>query len=295
MRIFCQYNYGGFSTYRINGIPKEFLQEELPSDSPNGFPPLADVYFSHGGAKLLYRFLDSTTVDLVICNIPGPEKDTDGRAFSCAVQFIGDLSEKELLDCLTIKIVADLNGFEKEFASMFSLRGGLHFKGDQLMSFINDSLETSKRYKDTILSKIVTSTKGDVLLFIPTSKNFGLDQTITEKIMSELKLPKQSMSPECCFSTDKLDTLINNATFTTNVESNVGFFSNNNSHEKINTSGISNSSSVHIGKELDVYGQKDRELSNHDCSKKNTQQTIYILFGILFAISLIIGIIKFFF
>lgn len=157
MRIFCQYNYGGFSTYRINGIPKELLQEELPSDSPNGFPPLADVYFSHGGAKLLYRFLDSTTIDLVICNIPGPEKDTDGRAFSCAVQFIGNLSEKELLDCLTIKIVSDLNGFEKFFASMFSLRGGLHFKGDQLMSFINDSLETSKQYKDTILSKIITS------------------------------------------------------------------------------------------------------------------------------------------
>lgn len=295
MRIFCQYNYGGFSTYRISGTPKELLQEELPSDSPNGFPPLADVYFSHGGAKLLYRFLDSRTLDLVVCNIPGPEKDTDGRAFSCAVQFIGDLSEKELLDCLTVNIVSDLNSFEQKFASMFSLRGGLHFKGDLLMSFVNGSLEISEQPQENTLLKALKARNGDVLLFIPTSKNFGVDPTITEKIMSELKLPKESMSPDWCFSVDKLEALLNSDTPNLNKDNNVSNSANNTTQKKIGNNNIIYPSTCSTGSEIDISGQKDDDFVDYRHSKKNIQQTLFIFFGVLFAISLIIGVIKFFF
>ena len=100
--------------------------------------------------------------------------------------------------------------------------------------------------------------------------------------MSELKLPEQSMSPKCCFSFDKLDTLINSATFTTNVDNNVGNFLNNDFHEEIVTNGIGNSSTGHIANELDVYGQKGRELTNHDCSKKkHSTDFLYLIWDII--------------
>lgn len=191
IRFYCQYSYGGFKTFRINGESHEQLTQIVTAENNYGFPSLADLYFNQGGAKILYRYLDSQTLSLVVKEIPGHGLDTDNRPISCAVQFIGDAEDRGVLDRLTIHIANNLEKFEKAFADMFDLRGGLHFEGDQLVDIVKASESECDYEGDSKLLR-VREQKGIVLLFVPFSDNFGRDEKVTAKTLSELQLPNEA-------------------------------------------------------------------------------------------------------
>ncbi len=191
IRYYCQYSYGGFKTFRINGESLEELTQVVTAENSFGFPPLADLYFNQGGAKILYRFLDSQTLSLVVKEIPGHGLDTDNRPISCAVQFIGDAEDRGVMDRLTIHIANNLEKFEKAFADMFDLRGGLHFEGDQLVDIVK-ACEPECDYEGDSKLLRVREQKGTVLLFVPFSDNFGRDEKVTAKTLSELQLPNEA-------------------------------------------------------------------------------------------------------
>ena len=191
IRIYCQYSYGGFKTFRINGEPNELLTQVVTAENSYGFPPLSDLYFNQGGAKMLYRYLDSNTLALIVKEIPGHGLDTDNRPISCAVQFVGDTEDRNVLDRLAIRIANNVEKFEKEFADMFDLRGGLHFEGDKLTAIINEC-EPECDYEGESRLLRIREQKGTVLLFVPFSENFGRDDKVTTKIISELQLPDET-------------------------------------------------------------------------------------------------------
>lgn len=191
IRIYCQYSYGGFKTFRINGEEHEPLTQVVTAESNYGFPPLSDLYFNQGGAKLLYRYLDSNTLVLIVKEIPGHGLDTDNRPINCAVQFIGDAGDRSILDRLTIRIANNVEKFENEFADMFDLRGGLHFEGDKLATIIKECESECDYEGDSRLLHLREQT-GTVLLFVPFSDNYGRDGKVTNKIVSELQLPDEA-------------------------------------------------------------------------------------------------------
>lgn len=191
IRYYCQYSYGGFKTFRINGESHEQLTQIVTAENNYGFPSLADLYFNQGGAKILYRYLDSQTLSLVVKEIPGHGLDTDNRPISCAVQFIGDAEDRNVMDRLTIHITNNLEKFEKAFADMFDLRGGLHFEGDQLVDIVK-TCEPECDYEGDSKLLRVCEQKGTVLLFVPFSDNFGRDEKVTTKILAELQLPNEA-------------------------------------------------------------------------------------------------------
>lgn len=191
IRFYCQYSYGGFKTFRINGESHEELTQVVTAENNFGFPPMADLYFNQGGAKVLYRFLDSQTLSLVVKEIPGHGLDSDNRPISCAVQFIGDADDRSVMDRLTIHVANNLEKFEKAFADMFDLRGGLHFEGDQLVDIVK-ACEPDCDYEGDSKLLTVREQKGTVLLFVPFSDNFGRNENVTAKILSELQLPDEA-------------------------------------------------------------------------------------------------------
>lgn len=191
IRFYCQYSYGGFKTFRINGESHEQLTQIVTAENNYGFPSLADLYFNQGGAKILYRYLDSQTLSLVVKEIPGHGLDTDNRPISCAVQFIGDAEDRGVLDRLTIHIANNLEKFEKAFADMFDLRGGLHFEGDQLVEIVK-ACEPECDYEGDSKLLRVREQNGTVLLFVPFSDNFGMDAKVTAKTITELQLPNEA-------------------------------------------------------------------------------------------------------
>ena len=134
-----------------------------------------------------------------------------------------------------------------------------------------------------------------MILFIPSSKNFGVNPDITNKIISELQLPKDTLSQAYCISIDKLESSSTNKMFTNNNSTKVDGSSVNLTHGDKIQEDTDNSSVSIRGNQVIVRGRNSHNSSYPDCSKKNNQRTLFILFGILFAISLIIGIIKFFF
>ena len=189
--LFCQYSYGGFKTFRINGETHEELTQEVTAENTYGFPKLADLYFNQGGAKVLYRYLDSDTISLIIREIPGPGLDTDNRQINCAVQFIGDASDRKQLDRLAIRLLNNLKKFEAEFADMFDMRGGLFFDGDRLLDIVKEC-EFECRYEGESSLLQIQDREGIVLLFVPFSLNFAVNPRVTEKILSELQLPEEA-------------------------------------------------------------------------------------------------------
>lgn len=191
IRYYCQYSYGGFKTFRINGESHEQLTQVVTAENNYGFPPLADLYFNQGGTKILYRFLDPQTLSLVVKEIPGHGLDTDNRPISCAVQFIGDAEDRGVMDRLTIHIANNIEKFEKAFADMFDLRGGLHFEGDKLVDIVEECKPDCDYEGDSKLLR-VREQSGTVLLFVPFSDNFGRDEKVTTKILSELQLPNEA-------------------------------------------------------------------------------------------------------
>jgi len=195
IRYYCQYSYGGFKTFRIKGEQHEALTQEVTAEQKFEFPNLADLYFNHGGAKLLYRYLDDNTLALIIREIPGPGRDTDNRQINCAVQFIGDASDRTAMDRLCIKIANDISYFESSFADMFDMRGGLFFEGDKLASLVAECQEECSYDGDSKLLQ-VRGRKGTILLLVPFSERFGYDEKTTEKVISELRLSAEATEPD---------------------------------------------------------------------------------------------------
>lgn len=188
MRIFCQYSYGGFRTYRINGEEYEALDDkEVTSENNADFPSLADLYFNRGDCKLIYRKLNDSELALVVRDIPGPQKDSEGRALNTAIQFIAGNDEKRTLDNLCLSIIKDIDTFGNIFASGFSLRGGLHYKGIKLMDFIKKASDSHYTALPETLVDFY-SRKDNVLLFVSPNKYFGTDKDYTAKVIDRLKL-----------------------------------------------------------------------------------------------------------
>lgn len=190
IRYYCQYSYGGFKTFRIEGNAHEELTQVVSAENSYGFPPLADRYFNQGGVKLLYRYLDEKTINLLIKEIPGHGLDTDNRPISCAIQFIGDAEDRENMDRLAISIANKIEKFENDFADMFDLRGGLHFDGDKLAAIVEQCKEPCDYEGDSKLLRI-RGRKGTLLFFVPMSENFGADEKVTSKVINELQLPEE--------------------------------------------------------------------------------------------------------
>lgn len=195
IRYYCQYSYGGFKTYRLKGEAHEELTQVVTTTCDYDFPPLADLYFNQGGAKMLYRFLDENTLALIVKEIPSHGQDTDGRPISCAIQFIGDADDRKQMDRLAINIANDLKKFETFFADLFNLRGGLHFEGDKLDAYVKTFAQPFTVSGASALANISKHNEG-VLLYVPFTDNFGKEPNVTAKLLKELQLPA-NMSPKC--------------------------------------------------------------------------------------------------
>ena len=318
IKYYCQFSYGGYKVFRINGKPREELKRIVASNDEGGFPLSADLYFNYGGAKIVYRYLDSSTLDLVICDIPGPEKDTDGRPISCAVQFIGDGSDRRTLDNLAIRIANNLEKFEEEFANMFDLWDGLHFDGDKLDAFVKQCEDKDLYINiDKTESELlqILDRQGEVLLFVPFSDNFPNNTSVREKLMDQLQLPNDATihfitysklakrqywlnEPDCVEEkkkkTDMIDKVISivqsingnvlddktKETLMQNAEQLHSYF-----HEKENECQRLRSSAVEANKEAESFKQ---ELNN----RKNLEKKCLYAIGAVFFVMLLIIIVK---
>ncbi len=196
IRIYCQYSYGGFKTFRINGEANEHLTQVVTAENHYDFPLSANLYFNQGGAKMLYRFLDRRTLSLIVKEIPGHDLDTDNRPVSCAVQFVGDAEDRSNMDRLAIHIANNLKKFEKDFANMFNLHGGLHFDGDKLNALVQQCSQKCI-YEGWSELLNITSRIGKVLLFVPFSDRFGIDKQVTKKVIKDLDLPEDVAEDDC--------------------------------------------------------------------------------------------------
>ncbi len=291
--LFCQYSYGGFKTFRINGETHEELTQEVTAENTYGFPKLADLYFNQGGAKVLYRYLDSDTISLIIREIPGPGLDTDNRQINCAVQFIGDASDRKQLDRLAIRLLNNLKKFEAEFADMFDMRGGLFFDGDRLLDIVKEC-EFECRYEGESSLLQILDREGIVLLFVPFSLNFAVNPRVTEKILSELQLPEEASRESRFMSLTELQ----------RIQNFLEIKCNNKMTNKIKRETLED-----VRKELEQIKQERSHLrqvainvtkendslkAEYEVWKKKAKMTLLIGGGIL-GISLLANIVNFFF
>lgn len=197
IRFYCQYSYGGFRTFRINGEADEALkgQEVIYDDNTKentlDFPQMGSLYFNYGGVKLLYRVYDNGELAIVLREIPGLEKDTDGRPVNCALQIIGQESDKALMDNVVLEIISSLEKFEKDFSEEFSLRGGLHYNGEFLTKFV-ENLRDKTAEADAPVLEDFASRRGPVYLFVPSSIYFMSDRNLQVKVIRDLRLASDS-------------------------------------------------------------------------------------------------------
>ncbi len=198
VRIYLQYSYGGFKTFFIEGKENELVNKEVTNNETFGFPADAHRYFQYGGAKMIYRYMDDGCLDLVVREIPSIHKDGDGRDIPCAVQFVGDNSDRQILDYMAIDIADNIFGFHDFFSNLFRVKDGLRIDGDKLSLWINKHnvpfvCETPIRQ----IENIVKVEKG-VMFFVPTSKKFGTDDMVTKNVSDELNLPLAQMRKAGC-------------------------------------------------------------------------------------------------
>lgn len=191
IKIYCYYSHGGYKNFAVEGVENELLDEdkEVTEETPFGFPDDANPYFQYGRVKMIYKELKGGKLDLVVKEIPTLQTDGSGRAIPCAVQFVGDNSDRKTLDNMAVCIANDLEGFEKFFASLFYVREGLRIKGNDLRNFIDVFS------KDLYFSGTMPNVLGNVkykqhgtFLFVPTTEKFLKDQTVTDNICNELNI-----------------------------------------------------------------------------------------------------------
>lgn len=182
IRYYCQFSYGGFRTYRINGEADEPLtQQEVTKKERRDFPELCEYYFDNGGVKLLYRKVGEGKIALILREISGPTTDTDGTPIKTAIQFVGDEDDWDALNKMCLYLITNLNSFEKRFAEMFSLRGGLHFAGNQLVDIFQESQDFNGF---TNLSQLISDEANEIMLI----STFDELKSKDSKLFETLKL-----------------------------------------------------------------------------------------------------------
>lgn len=189
IRIYLQYSYGGFKTLYVEGTEKELLNREVTNDNDYDFPADAHCNFQYGGAKMLYRYLSNGELDLVVREIPSIHTDGDGRSIPCAVQFIGTSEDRNTLDHIATDIANNINKFHEFFKMLFRVRGGLRVDGDKLREWIDCHNVPFVCDSPAAQIKNIPTVKSGVILFVPLSKNFGIDATVTSNVTKELRLP----------------------------------------------------------------------------------------------------------
>lgn len=194
--IYCQYSYGGFKNFFIEGNENELVDKEVSDEDSFSFPDHAWKYFQYGGFKMIYRYFDLDKLVLVVKDIPSIHKDGNGRSIPCALQFVGDSSDRMLLDNMAVGIATDLNGFSNFFANLFYIqRDGLHIKGNELRKFIKlvgDGVEMSQTLPAQLNN--IRQRGSGVLFFVPTSDKFGKDRAVTDKVCNELAIKINEIS-----------------------------------------------------------------------------------------------------
>lgn len=150
-----------------------------------------------------YRCLDDGKLSLVIREIPSIHKDGDGRAIPCAVQFIGDVSDRLQMDAMAIYIANDITAFEDFFANLFYVRQGLKIEGHRLAEFVSQFKYGARVGGDLhdALANISKKPSG-IFLFIPLSPNFGIDSTVTNNVCRELNMDKKDVLRACMLPSD---------------------------------------------------------------------------------------------
>lgn len=191
VRIYCQYSYGGFKNFPIEGVKDELLDKEVSNENSYGFPPDANIFFSYGGIKMVYRQLNNGEYTLVIKEIPSAHTDSDGRPIICAVQFIGDEDDRLTLDNMAITIANNINDFESFFRDLFFEREGLRIEGDKLRTYI-DSFNVDYVFSGESKLLNIQGVNAKVLLLVALSSNFGIDKAVTEKVLCELNLEQDA-------------------------------------------------------------------------------------------------------
>lgn len=189
IKIYCQYSYGGFKNFYIEGVENELVENEVYDDEKYGFPDDAQRYFQYGGVKILYRSLGGGKLDLLVKEISSLHTDGSGRAIPCAVQFIGDSTDRKTLDNMAVYITNNLDDFSKFFAGLFYVQEGLRIKGNELRNFIG-SFDKEIEITDTMpsaLKNVATKPQG-VFLFVPTSTKFNVDRIVTENVCKDLNI-----------------------------------------------------------------------------------------------------------
>jgi len=198
IRIYCQYSYGGFKTFHIQGKENEEVCCEVTSDNSYNFPNDAWIYFQYGGSKIIYRYLNNNRIALIIREIPCTHRDGDGRKIPCAVQFIGDIEDRKTLDYIALDIANDILKFEEFFSNLFYIQQGLYIDGQKLINYINDRNVNFKiETKISQLQNIIHIQSG-IILFIHLSNNFGIDDFVTQKVCKELNLNIKELKSKKC-------------------------------------------------------------------------------------------------
>lgn len=202
INIYIQYSHGGFKTFFIEGKEKELVNAEVTNSSLYDFPQDAHCYFQYGGTKIIYRYLKDGRLDLVVREIPSIHKDGDGRSIPCAVQFIGEAEDRQTLDHIATDIVNDINKFHEFFSMLFRIREGLRIDGNKLRTWINEHNVPFVCETTVPQIKNIANIKSGVILFVPLSNNFGVDDFVTKNVTSELNLPYTKMQEDDCVITN---------------------------------------------------------------------------------------------
>lgn len=188
IRFYCQYSFGGFRTFRIYGTENEALAEqEVDKQNTLDFPAKCNLYFNYGGAKLIFRTIEKGSIMIALRDIPGIEKDTEGRPINCALQIVGDKEDMPMMRNILLAIIQDVEKFQTGFTEGFSLRNGLHYDGRFLADFVKNLDGKTLSAPGTELSNLA-SRKGPVYLFVPTSPLFKTDNKLAAKVIKELCL-----------------------------------------------------------------------------------------------------------
>lgn len=143
--------------------------------------------------KVAYRYLSgSDKFVLTVKEIPSLDSDSDGRPINCAVQFIGDKSDRKTIDNIAISICNGLKNFEEFFAGLFYIRSGFHIDGDRLKAYI-DSFNGDIHFSGESQLLDVRKKKTGVILFVPLSVSFFTDDFVRCKIKDELQFSDGDM------------------------------------------------------------------------------------------------------
>lgn len=184
LRYYCQFSYGGFRTYRIDGA----LPGEVTVEESREFPDEANLCFTYGGTRMAYRRLADGQLCVAVREIPGPTTDSDGRAINCGIQIIGSEDDKPLLDKAVARIYHNMAEFEALVADIFDLRGGLHIDGARVAEYVAGCAGYDGP------GAPVAPCEGDsVMLFVPSSPAFGVDKKVTLDTCRTLGLPARTL------------------------------------------------------------------------------------------------------